>query len=169
MSKPVLLKIKQLTDTSNNDVEDSLIKEQFRKAFPNEYEFLQIKSKYLWLLRDRLRSLSLSIKGGKSFSSELNDLELLGSELKQIVLQKEQAQDVTLILGLKENDDSFLRSVTDELFHILLRKYRLNSGNLVADYRTLVDLLFGLLYENICLDDDNAQQMQILRTLSEIL
>ena len=106
----------------------------------------------------------------KNYSFYMKIEQITENELKQIVLQKEQAQYATdmLFLGLKE-EYSFLRSVTDELFHILFRKYRLNSGNSVADYRTLVDLLFGLLYENICLDDDNAQQMQILRTLSEFL
>lgn len=167
MSKPVLLKIRQLTDTSDNDVEDSLIREQFRKAFPNEYELLQIKLKYLWLMRDRLRSLSRSIKNSEDFSSVLNDLGELGSELKQTVSQMEQAQDITVILGLKENDDSFLRNVTDELFHILLRKYRLNLEHTVADYRSLADLLFGLLYKKSCLDDVKAQQR--IRNLCEIL
>ena len=158
MSKPVLLKVRQLTDTSDNDVEDDLISEQFRKSYPNEYKLLQIKSKFLWRLRDGLRSLSLSIKNNEDFSSELNGLSALGSELKQAVLQMEQGPDITVILGLKEKDDSSLRDVTDELFHILLRKYRLNKGNTAADYGALTDLLFGLLYENGRLDDVRASQ-----------
>ena len=43
MSKPILLKIRQISDTSNNEIEDSVIAERFRRTYPDDYIYRQVR------------------------------------------------------------------------------------------------------------------------------
>ncbi|WP_274968172.1 ATP-binding protein [Succinimonas amylolytica] len=155
MTKPVLLKIRQISDTSNNEIEDSVIAERYRRAYPEDYICRQIRNEFTGRIRKQLKNLDPT--KNEEFRASLKVLEGVAEEIKNKI---QNCGGVMINQGFvfNQNRDITIKELfekaVDSIAEILLGKYRMNKGHSEED----VLKVFSIVRNLICGKEPDKQR-----------
>lgn len=133
MTKPILLKIRQISDTSNNEIEDSVIAERYRRSYPEDYICRQIRNEFTGKIRKQLKYLDPA--KSEEFRASLNVLKGLAEEIKNEI----QSCGVMINQGdvYHQSRNSTIQELfeksVDSITEILLGKFRMNKDHSEKD------------------------------------
>lgn len=144
MSKPILLKIRQISDTSNNEIEDSVIAERFRRTYPDDYIYRQVRNEYIGKIRKQLKNLDPSKI--EEFRASLKALRELTSEIKNKIGSGGVINIFDVFTQSSCTDDAF-NKVIDSIADVLLGRFRMHPDHKDKDctekFVTLRNLICG--------------------------
>ncbi len=150
MSKPVHLKIKQTSDTCNNEISDSFVAERYQKIYPEDFLSRQIRNEFTGLIRRILKNLPDSSKV-EEFDKSLKELEGLSEKIRLKIIEyyrKLSAVNIYYNINAQSvifNEQQFFENVLDNITESLLLRYRMNRSHKDVDCQNTFTVVRGLI------------------------
>lgn len=163
MSKPILLKIREISDTSNNEIEDSVIAERFRRTYPDDYICRRIRNEYTGRIRKQLKNLDPS--NIEEFRATLKVLQGLTSEIKHEINNGGVIYNFEVCTQNCSSDVLF-NKIVDSITEFLLARFRMQpehkDNDCAEKFITLRNLICGK-------EPDEQKELSDIKSLKKFL